>query len=264
MPLKKKSPAWYVLRGAHFVLTAQFARIFGHVHYRWVRRCRRRGLQKFGQTCVGLIMDSCRQAGVAPFLSFGTLLGYRRDGELIRWDSDLDFGLLEDGPADIPALTAAMAKNGFVLKADSRLTGPLAAIGKRAFISFIHHRYNVSMDIYFYHRWGDKIIYVDDNHIAYLYRDLLEASQVPKESVIGYALFYEKRYFREFKRAMFGASEVLLLSDMDDYLRETYGEWKAPRKAFEYQNVWAITAGSNGSGVQFVRLPATAPGGGGK
>lgn len=185
---------------------------------------RRKSLRHHGATVLEQGMVICRQAGIRPHLTFGSLLGYRRNNGLISGDDDLDFGLLSADRPDIPTFIEAMKNSGFLLKAERRLEGPLAVIGDHCEITFIHQNTGVSIDFYFHHPWtdGEVIFAADQKLIGYFHEGLLRYTPVEKKQLLGDALSYPGDLVKNFVAANFLGCEVLVPVQTDAYLRH---EW---------------------------------------
>lgn len=59
-----------------------------------------------------MFLDVVYPVGLKPFLAFGTLLGYEREGEFLPWDLDIDLGLV-DGDSDFDSLIESIEKSAF-------------------------------------------------------------------------------------------------------------------------------------------------------
>lgn len=51
-------------------------------------------LQELQLELASRFVDYCRDAGLQPFLAAGSALGAWRDGRMIEWDDDIDFGMI--------------------------------------------------------------------------------------------------------------------------------------------------------------------------
>lgn len=65
-------------------------------------------LQQVQQDLAFAFVDYCHQRGLQPFLAAGSALGACRDGGMIAWDDDIDFGMLRD---DYDRFVAAFSKD---------------------------------------------------------------------------------------------------------------------------------------------------------
>lgn len=247
----------YVQKGLKAILSGDLSRIkrFFRNHSELDRR--RKALHSHGNLALSAVSEAYHQAKIRPHLAFGTLLGFRRNNGLIAWDNDLDFGLVPENEASIQKFIDQMIQKGFTLKADFRLEGALQAIGNRSELNFIHGPSGLSIDIYFYHPWKDLYIYAADNRIAYYHESLLEGAGLSKNSVIGYALSFPKRYLDDLKSIDFMGSQVWVSTQAEACLEDLYGDWKTPTKKFQYRNVWAITRSSQDPGIELIRLPVS-------
>jgi LicD family len=77
----------------------------------------RRGdrFRRYGKQFLRSFYESSTEAGMRPFLMWGTLLGCVREGRFLRHDYDIDVGILADDYANKDRLVAAMRKRGYEL-----------------------------------------------------------------------------------------------------------------------------------------------------
>jgi hypothetical protein len=61
------------------------------------------------------VADLLEEHGITYWLDYGTLLGAVRHGDLIPWDGDADFGILEDDVPRVLALADRIAADGYAL-----------------------------------------------------------------------------------------------------------------------------------------------------
>lgn len=58
---------------------------------------KKRELQENGGNVLVKVDEALKNTGITYFADFGTLLGLVRDNAFMKWDSDMDFGVLSDG-----------------------------------------------------------------------------------------------------------------------------------------------------------------------
>jgi len=101
-----------------------------------------------------LALEALREAGAEPWLTYGTLLGFVREGDFIAHDDDIDIAL-HAGP-DPDRITAAMAARGLHLVNEQIASqGPVKqmfALG------------DMLIDLFFVYREGDA--YVDNARVG--------------------------------------------------------------------------------------------------
>lgn len=81
-------------------------------------------------SCLHAALDALAALpAIQPFLAYGTLLGWARDGGFLPGDSDIDLGVLHP-PAAPPAVETALTRAGFILtrRADPAWPGVTQAI----------------------------------------------------------------------------------------------------------------------------------------
>lgn len=90
------------------------------------------------------------EAGIPFFLIGGTLLGIIRDGDLLPFDKDMDFGLWSDVSRE--AIVKAFDKNPDFMVPNSMLD-------PKAWVSALHHKpTDIVIDMFFFHKEGDYIL----------------------------------------------------------------------------------------------------------
>ncbi len=258
----KKSIYQLLSQTYHFLATGQFlklaSKIFFYLRNQNKLMRRRKSLRDHGSTVFEQVMAVCQQTEIYPHLTFGSLLGYRRNNGLINGDDDLDFGLLSSDKPNIPNFIAAMGNSGFLLKAEHHLQGPLSIIGDYCEITFTHRKTDVAIDFYFHHPWlNEEIIFAGDQKIiGYFHESLLQYTPVEKSRLLGYALSYPGNLAKKFVSTQFLGCEVRVPAETDAYLKQIYGDWVIPQKKFFYKNVSAVLAKNFHPGIELIRLPA--------
>jgi len=91
--------------------------------------------------------------GIVHWLDFGTLLGAVRDGELIPWDWDADFGIL-----------ARDRERILSLREEIEAAGHSVYLGEPAAIRIYYSETNkISIDLWMWHERGDLLVSEDEN-----------------------------------------------------------------------------------------------------
>ena len=114
---------WEMLRGPRRVLKkVKFIyRPYSKIRYALSASKKRKDLQKNGMEAI---LDADRilnQTNACFFVDDGTLLGFVRDGKLIQWDFDIDFGIYITSDFSWKDLEKTMGKVGFILDHQFRL-----------------------------------------------------------------------------------------------------------------------------------------------
>jgi len=139
--------------------------------------------------------------GLKPFIAAGTLLGYARDGEILKHDKDVDIGII--GWEDQFTAAQALLETGF-FKIDLRnITG-----SNRFTIPVTDLRNGTALDIFLFHE---------------------------KDSHYLYGIDFDVGYTLNFKFNKFNLQEVEFLGDIfyaptniEQHLQENYDDWKTP------------------------------------
>lgn len=94
--------------------------------------------------------EALTRAGIPFFLIGGTLLGIIRDGDLLPFDKDMDFGLWSDVSRE--AIVAA-----FIDHPD--FTVPPSMLDQKLWVSALHHKpTDITIDMFFFERDGDSCL----------------------------------------------------------------------------------------------------------
>lgn len=94
--------------------------------------------------------EALTRAGVPFFLIGGTLLGIIRDGDLLPFDKDMDFGLWSDVSRE--AIVGAFNDDPDFMVPDTMLD-------PKAWVSALHHKpTDIIIDMFFFHRDGDSCL----------------------------------------------------------------------------------------------------------
>ena len=83
----------------------------------------------FGEETLRDAVEVGKNLNVKPFLLYGTLLGYVREGSFIKHDFDIDLGLLEEDFKRKDEIKEALLKRGYYIRIDNEFE-----------LSFIHPR----------------------------------------------------------------------------------------------------------------------------
>ncbi|MCJ7528012.1 MAG: LicD family protein [Methyloceanibacter sp.] len=144
--------------------------------------------------------QSSAEAGMHPFLMWGTLLGCVREGRLLPNDHDIDVGILADDYANRDRLIAAMRKRGYRL-----------AFEKDYKLRFQHPASELRMDVDVLYRWNGRMITsetTDDGRII--------ATHFPLDA------------FHDLKEVVFLDVRVLIPEPPEPVLAWIYGDWRTP------------------------------------
>ena len=77
-------------------LYAIYYKLIGQKRERQEVENKKRELQENGGNVLVKVDEALKNTGITYFADFGTLLGLVRDNAFMKWDSDMDFGVLSD------------------------------------------------------------------------------------------------------------------------------------------------------------------------
>ncbi len=72
-----------------------------------------KSMKKFGDETFRRTVEALSETDLCWFCAFGTLLGFVRDGDFIKWDLDIDIGIIDNDLFSWTILENAMEKYGF-------------------------------------------------------------------------------------------------------------------------------------------------------
>jgi len=150
---------------------------------------------------------AAREAGVTPFLMWGTLLGCVREGKLLPHDRDIDVGILDIDLAKKDALVGAMRRRGYALIAD-----------RDCKFKFARPSFDLILDIDVFFPWKDMIVcssrQEDGSYLSEWFRQDAFAALTPRT---------------------FLGVRVLVPEQPELILQAIYGDWQTPRPAYSSQ-----------------------------
>ncbi len=163
-------------------------------------------LELVGKRFLKHTLEISQRVGIKPFLTFGTLLGYRREQGFIPHDTDIDLGLLENDWQHIHRLETEMAKEGYPLKTHNKYI-----------VSFYHPiSPSLHIDFFLFYNKDDRMII-----------SCVQGGQI-------YHYHYSPEIFAHFKETTFLDIPVVVPVEVDAFLQQSYGNWKVENKAFDY------------------------------
>lgn len=225
--LRERGPLWSVALCVPALLHKLIAMLLGRVvflcahpilcvrHPLVVGRFSRRRikgllLQETGLLCLSETTAACREVGMRPFLTFGTLLGHCREGGFLGHDRDVDLGCMAEDAGKVHALVAVMARRGWAVKRRSKALVSFAKPFSRT----------ATVDIYFFHSSDDGMVCVHR-----------EATPTP-----AYTYVYPADVLAGWRTETFGGCvEILVPEQTERFLELTYGDWRTPRKDWDYR-----------------------------
>jgi hypothetical protein len=163
------------------------------------------GLRVHGGAFLSDFIAASREAGMKPFLMWGTLLGHVREGGLLKHDKDLDMGILAIDWPKRDALIEAMHRRGYELRH-----------ARDYKIVFERRDRLTRMDIDVFFPWEGKVICL---------------SRLRDGSFRG--AWFRPNAFEKFRTSIFLGSEVLIPDPPESVLEAIYGDWRTPIKSYD-------------------------------
>lgn len=152
-----------------------------------------------------LALAALREAGAEPWLAYGTLLGFVREGDFIAHDDDIDIAL-HAGP-DPDAITAAMAARGLILVNEQ--IGPHGPVKQWFALG------DMLVDLFFVYREGED--WVDHSRVGS--RSLARNHHPPVRIVT----------------RRLGGLDLPVPEDTESYLVRMYGRaWRIPKRGWHW------------------------------
>lgn len=160
-------------------------------------------LHRHGPQLIARAIPAMEAVGMRPFIMWGSLLGYRRDGGFIAHDYDVDLAIFAHELAKLDALKVTLATEGLIVREKSE------------FAFNIEHKDlpDLWIDVWVqYEIDGNYVVCMCDHRHHkgfYVYR-------LPVE------------LFREFQEVEFEGCRVRAPKEMDRILDLSYGNWRTP------------------------------------
>ena len=146
-----------------------------------------------------------KNKGLKPFLMSGTLLGYARQGELLAHDKDVDIGII--GWVNQFTVAEALLEAGHYKLDLTQLTGH-----NRFLMSAQDLKNGMAIDIFLFHEKNDHFLHGID---------------------------FDMNFTQNFKFSKFELKEIEFLDEefyipdnIDQNLKENYGDWKIPAPSY--------------------------------
>jgi hypothetical protein len=151
------------------------------------------------------INNHLKYKGLKPFLMSGTLLGYARQGELLAHDKDVDIGII--GWENQFTVAEALLEAGHYKFDLTQLTGH-----NRFLMSAQDLKNGMAIDIFLFHEKDDHFLHGID---------------------------FDMNFTQNFKFSKFELKEIDFLNEnfyapanIDQNLKENYGDWKTPAPSY--------------------------------
>lgn len=87
--------------------------LYGNRKWKKELNARNKALQIYGKDVIEKLEIVLKDSGLMYFADFGTLLGIIRDGQLLNWDDDIDYGIIINKSQDWIRLEKNMEKAKF-------------------------------------------------------------------------------------------------------------------------------------------------------
>jgi hypothetical protein len=169
--------------------------------------------RKFTKT----IASKAYKAKLPLHINWGTLIGILRDGDLIKWDDDIDFSSLLEHRIKI---------ENFINDLKDDLESILDA----------------SIEIVSYEKLGIKIICKSKSGDFYTFDSDIDFKIITdgKALQFGNQIWYTSaKHILKLETFNWDGADIFIPSDADEYLTFVYGDWKTPKKEYsldDYNN----------------------------
>lgn len=137
-------------------------------------------------------------------MAWGTLLGYVREGALMKHDKDIDVGLLAEDWPKRSALIEEMERRGYMLEFNDSYK-----------MRFIRRDRITHLDVDVFFPWNGRMICIhmtDDGWHA--------------------GAWFPRDAFDNFRRVIFCGREMLIPEPPETVLETIYGDWRTPVVAY--------------------------------
>lgn len=164
-------------------------------------------IENFQERCFDLnseIYNTLVGINIKYISLFGTLLGNIRDGGVISYDDDFDFGIFIDDVDDLIRLKKHFEKNDFNFIGCYKYNGKVTELIFRKYDIdidfFVIEEMNSRNRVHFYYR-NRKLYYDDDVSVGYV--DFCKISEI-KEIKLRNTIFYVPKEYKQILNALYG------------------------------------------------------------
>ena len=161
----------------------------------------------YGRRYLRDFYASASEAGVTPFLMWGTLLGCVREGKLLTHDRDIDVGILAVDYVKKDALVRAMRRRGYDVIVDKDFK-----------FKFARPNFDLILDVDVFFPW----------------KDMLVCSSLQEDGSYLSEWFAQDAFGTLSQRTFLGV-RVFVPDPPESILRAIYGDWQTPRPAYSSQ-----------------------------
>jgi LicD family protein len=158
-----------------------------------------------GEIFLRDFIEASDEAGLNPFLMWGTLLGFVREGGFLKHDRDIDIGILARDWPKRTALIKAMRTRGYRLEFERNYK--LRFIGR----DLLGH---LDVDVFF--PWEGKMVCFLDHEIG------------------KHGAWFPLNAFDNFRSLMFSSTRVSIPDPPEPVLETAYGDWRTPVTKYEW------------------------------
>lgn len=207
------SKVWKQIRKNKF-LYSLIHNTIGRMLSEFELRGRKNSIKENGLSIINEIDNAFQHSGITFFVDFGTLLGFVREGKLLSWDYDIDFGVQLTESYTWEDLESLLNQHDFYLLKQFRYKGTIT--------EQTYHREDIYID--FFNHFSDKnnsyyYVYFKKNNYEYDDENLLHAR-------VTYT-----RKIQNNKLLEFDGGKVHVPENPEDYLEDVYGaDWITPKK----------------------------------
>ena len=148
--------------------------------------------------------EACDEAGMSPFLMWGTLLGCVREGGFLKHDHDIDFGILAGDWPKRTLLIEAMRRRGYRLEFEHNYK-----------MRFMDRELLAHMDVDVFFLWEGKMVCCHDHESG------------------RYGAWFPPDAFNNFRSLKCAGTSVSIPDPPERILETVYGDWRTPVKKYD-------------------------------
>lgn len=202
----------------HKGLLTVYRHSFGKLKSKFYFNIQRKALQNEGYDLIKKLDAALSAANAQYFVDCGTLLGMYRDGRLITYDRDMDYGIWFDSHFGANELDREMKRLGYKKKSASFFQGEVREI---TYVKGVLH-----ID-FFVHEESET-----DSRLYVFYRDV--EKQYPDN--VHYSVILQKRaHITGLKRVLIQGIGMNVPENTEEYLASAYTEnWRVPDPNWRY------------------------------